>query len=716
MYGVVRQQQPVPFHMPGPFQNIMANNGSTVKPDLRTDKNAKKRRGSYKTRGGRGYIEARTEGSTLSETKHFLGANSRNRWQKQFPKSSPTSRAADDVQDFNSYTPRTPFSAARKTSKSKGAQFDVGMSKQECIAFGEDLKKDRRRDGQNGQKANDNEVDKKQKQNEARSEAQHGSSLSTRGKSREDINKVNLQRVSRDLSLQSEVTCQDPQQHMRFFSRRPQTPNIQITNVHSNHELLSPATLTSPPSPRRHMAEMLEQRTSQSLISQPPSLAARNADVIDIFLDNNDFTDLEGDPARQDKERKKLRALRVESFKRRGEERTKRRQLRRLESTKIKADAAFMKFVTKKMAQPPVSSQSYLKQSGDLISDLNPYYVAMQAARNEYGDLEDDYNQLAESLDDFEFKLAQAESRVYKTPQGDTDLLANSTDTGDLSWDEKSDTSWADEHAYHPLHAKLLDKLGDLDLATERLNYWKQKLDQDQWTLQYGAHLEHENKGGLEKLNAGVKELRDRLEGVKNERSRIFYEVELLRARCEEEGIYLQIYSPMAEDFSEDIDALQVDKDSQMNTSPSGRAKESEAHIFTSLFPTLVDKKQDLKAMINEIDEIDLTKTSKFPTFLDKQADLDIFITQFDEDNKNDRINRWLFYGLRVSPLAIDLLAQIILDRMIIDLNKINTENIQHLVASTWFSDEANYLADQFIQPNSQTCETHGHYLHSVPT
>jgi hypothetical protein len=691
---------------------------SDGKLDARIYENAKRMPAAYMSRDSRESFEVPTAGPTVLETNFFHEIiPPGNQWQSRLQTLSPKSTYADDVRNYRSYTTQNSPTTAPTTSMSAGAQFKVEMSyKQQFNASAEDLKEDRWWVGEDEQKADENDENKQQQRNEGWSEAKQDSSTSTeKGLIRDDV-KVNVGRVGHNLSLQSDVTCEYPQRNMTFLAR-PQTPNIQITNVYSHrNEFLSPVTPISPPSPRSHMTEILEQRSSQSPVLDQPTLAARKTDAIDVFLNSDDFTDLVGNPELQEKERKNLRALRIESFKRRGELRTRRQQLRRLEYNKIEADAAFMKFVTKRMAQTPLPSQGSLKQSGDLVSDLDTYYAAMQAARDEYSDLEGEYNQLSESLDDLEFKLAQAESRVYKTPQGTNDLPIDSTGTKDLLWDEKSDTSWAEEQEYHPLHAKLLDKLGDLDLVTEKFDYLKQKLDHDQRMLrEHGADLEYESKESFEQLNASVKELTHRLGVTENERSRIVSEFEVLKANCEYEGIYLQTYSTQAEDFSEDISALEFEKDNQIDLQAGGVAKDSAKRTFTSLFPSLVDKKKDLDAMISEFDETDLSKPNKVTTFRDKQTELDIFITHFDEGNKSDRINRWLFHALRVSPLGIDLLAQIIL-KVSTDISKINTENVKHFVASTWFTDEANYSSDHFTQPISHTCATQWHHAYTAPT
>ena len=122
--------------------------------------------------------------------------------------------------------------------------------------------------------------------------------------------------------------------------------------------------------------------------------------------------------------------------------------------------------------------------------------------------------------------------------------------------------------------------------------------------------------------------------------------------------------------------------------------------------------------MVNEFDETNLTKPKNLPTFLNKEEDLDVFITQFEEGNKSDRINRWLFHSLRVSPLDIDLLARMILDIVMIDTDNPDMEDVsvcQRSVALAWFIDKANFPADQFLQPRTQTYLTQGDYLHQLP-
>jgi hypothetical protein len=528
---------------------------------------------------------------------------------------------------------------------------------------------------------------------------------------RDDTN-INTGHSHPDMNLRIGVTWREPPQEDATFLVRPLTPNPQMANSRPDpKERLRPSTPNSPPSPRTYMTEMIERRTAQNPIPQSPSVAPRKTDIVDMFL-SDDFIDLAKDPAILEKDRKILRELRVDSFKRRGELRTKRQRLQRQESIKIEADAAFMKFVTIHMSEAHLRSRTPLKQPENFIYDLNTYYAAMQAARNEYGPMEDDYNELTESLDELEFKLVQAESRVYKTPRDATTIPATSTATNGVPSDKSSELSWQDEQTYHPLHAKLLDKLGDLDLAVERSDYLKQRLDYDQRALrENGAATTYQESKVSEELKASVEDLSNRLITVEQEIAKIFSEVEVLKAECEEEGIYLQTHSQYAEDFLKDIDSLDAERDNYLDGSASTNSGEPDERTFTLLFPTLADKKKDLKTLITEFDEINLSNPNKFPVFLGKETDLDVFITQFDEDNKSDRINRWLLHGLWISPLGIDLFAQIIVDIVNIDINKLHTDitRWQNFIASTWFVDGANYPPGRFIQPPSQTCVSRRH-------
>ncbi|EPE26721.1 hypothetical protein GLAREA_02635 [Glarea lozoyensis ATCC 20868] len=512
--------------------------------------------------------------------------------------------------------------------------------------------------------------------------------------------------VDSGTSFLGTVTCRSTQD-----DEWNQRPKIVTSNAQSNRdERLSPSTPISPQSPRQHITEILAGKVSQIQIHQSTTLMPQNADVFEMFLNNNDSADQSADPEVQERATNNLKTLRMEAFRRRGELRTKRQQLRRQEYVKTEADARFIKFLTINMSNPFRNS---LDRSGSLASDIQPYWEALQSARNKYGPMEYEYNQLTDSLDELEFKLTKAESQVYNTASSVTapteDLFDDPPGLDESHWDDLSEASWADEHTYHPLHAKLLDKLGDLDLAKEKSDYFKRKLDDDRRALnKLAVAAESKATEDFQEMKASVEDLIQRLNDVESNIAKLLTEVEVLTARCGSEGIYLPQHSEEAEDFLEDIELLSTAKESHLLANSSVPSSEPHRNFFLQ-FPTLVDKKKDLKAMVNEINDNELRKPNTFPTFLDESTELDNFITQFEEGNKSDRINRWLLHSLRISPLDIDLLAQIVLDIVIIRHNMpaLDASQYQHLVASTWFTDGANHPADHYIQYQSPTYLTH---------
>lgn len=82
-----------------------------------------------------------------------------------------------------------------------------------------------------------------------------------------------------------------------------------------------------------------------------------------------------------------------------------------------------------------------------------------------------------------------------------------------------------------------------------------------------------------------------------------------------------------------------------------------------------------------------------FPTSVEDRAKLEFLITEFDENNKSDRINRWLLYKLQTSPLEIDLLARIFLKLV----NILDFRQWEEKVLYFWGRDTANKPPGAFI-------------------
>ncbi|KAG9234460.1 hypothetical protein BJ875DRAFT_461418 [Amylocarpus encephaloides] len=420
---------------------------------------------------------------------------------------------------------------------------------------------------------------------------------------------------------------------------------------------------SQPQSPRNHLRTLQEQ---QNRLSGSPHFEPLT-DPIEVFLSQDDCSDAGADPVRLEKERRKLRGLRVSIFKQRAALRTKRMQLRRMESTKITADEEFMKFVRERMHKPTLLVQSPSAQTNSTLED---HFTALQTARNKYGPMEDEYSRSVEALDDLEFQLAQAEGRVYKGRTPRSDDLDDDLEVKDPSSENGSalSLSWTEQEDYHPLLLQYLGRLGDLDLAEERseaIEYERKALLHDH----HGEDVSDHNQALI------LKELLSTHTSTQIEITEIKLDIERLWVKCQEEDVEIP-----ALDADSIPPRLRTDGDDLTEVKDIVHVSRPFSEHNHSMFPLLI------------------------PTSNAGKANHQVLITEFDEGNKSDRINRWILHGLQISPLDIDLLAQVFLDVMkVIDFTRLHTDvtSWQDRVLALWYSDGANTSADRFKQKYS---------------
>ncbi|KAF4637805.1 hypothetical protein G7Y89_g281 [Cudoniella acicularis] len=419
-----------------------------------------------------------------------------------------------------------------------------------------------------------------------------------------------------------------------------------------------------PPSPRSHI----------HALQKFPNLPSRSyAGPMERYLAQDDLTVFQQDDPEQVEENKtRLRSLRINVIRLRLQLRTKRKELREKESAKIVADEAFMRCVRQTMALPLTPDFNMEPTSS---APLNQYFAAMQQARDDYGPLEYDYNRLEDSLDEAEFELAKIEGRLYRNnPLEVTDSELSMPPIHKTAASSGSDLELSlDGHEnYHPLHAEYLSRLGDLDLAIESYHNTKQELEillQEQETRsRLGIELNEDQRFSLEDLPLRETALQEEITELETE-------IDQLRSRCLEEGIDIDESS----DWTSSADArgapINGDSGSTKNLNiPDIRRPPSE--YSHSMFPLLFPESDDGKAHLKDL------------------------ITEFDEGNKNDRINRWLLYTLRTSPLEVDLLALVFLQLAnILDFRQWCTDlhQWQLHVLSLWEKDGANRSPEAFV-------------------
>lgn len=258
---------------------------------------------------------------------------------------------------------------------------------------------------------------------------------------------------------------------------------------------------------------------------------------LDNFLDQwDDFMDFSHNPDRMEEEWRRLRSLRINVLRLRDQLRKKRDELRKSELNKSSSDDAFMKYIRQRHHTAVVES---LRDQIFVDPTLESHFKTMQAVRDDYGSLEDDYKILEERLDDEELELAKVEGRFYRnkiqsvaaasdlnlrgtefyTPPPTESFLGFSTDS---------------LQATHPLYANYLSRLGDLDLAKERLQDMILErgdlLRLRESKLVVGMDLNNDEKKFLENLPLRETELQQEIEKIKKD-------IGQLKEKCLEAGI-----------------------------------------------------------------------------------------------------------------------------------------------------------------------------------
>ncbi|KAH8671859.1 hypothetical protein BGZ60DRAFT_514574 [Tricladium varicosporioides] len=312
--------------------------------------------------------------------------------------------------------------------------------------------------------------------------------------------------------------------------------------------------------------------------------------------------------------------------------------------------------------------------SGHAKSDLKSIAQLIekwQAARNDYGPLEDDCNLLEDRLNGEEFQLARMEDEYYRRldptkylptpgiPRYEEPSVQSNSQMAGLSLEEFSDLE------YHPQVANFLSKLGDLDLLREHYD----ELIEEQESLA-------EEKLSLAKvqrsLGSKAQDILDSWDSVKDDilikLNALEDEVGRLRQDCLSKGLINEEDDPTdfeiqeQASFSEDTDVVSQD------------------HI---------------------------SEYVKYPSLLPRQGVKENVLppTEFEPDEKPDKspgsVNQWLLNRLRSSALDVRLLASITEEW--IEIMSIPWEE---LVLNAWFKDGTSKQPERRVYTSSMS--THG--------
>jgi hypothetical protein len=450
---------------------------------------------------------------------------------------------------------------------------------------------------------------------------------------------------------------------------------------------------------------------------------------VPVHIDEKNDSD--GHPALDEIDEGRIHNLRTKALKLRSRIRSGRRELLSKQRAKSLADEAFMKYIREYRPAPQAilsnSLDSPALTSGNPV--LEAHYTAMQAARNDYGPVEDEYNLMEEELDEIDYELAILEARSTKTgAKRNSDYVPTQTSKRPPSPESFFGLSDTLEKTHH-LKADLLSRLGDLDLAREQLQNLQHEREQllavQESRSSLGLDISEYERCFLADFSAAEAAIRGEIGELEED-------IEQIKSKCLEAGVDISesnsgSYEGSIKNTSEETVgeteesgtswndlALQQLKDYNPTTpwselglvfrtaKTSDRSIDIKVHnvLNTQYKPAntqVLDKRQRLVYSRPE------SFYSMFPLLLpnsDKgKADLDVLIAEFEEKDKNDRINRWMLHKLRTSYYEVDLLLRVFFEfAKIVDFRHwpTGTTEWELWVLLHWKWDKANKPAHFF--------------------
>lgn len=294
-----------------------------------------------------------------------------------------------------------------------------------------------------------------------------------------------------------------------------------------------------------------------------------------------------------------------------------------------------------------------------------------QAARDAYGPLEDDCNDLEDQLSAKEFELDRLEEAFYKRAPEDVTIAsdrpltpAGLEDPGNYPISVGYSDHEDEILEFHPLVSRFLDKLGDLDLLKERLDDLideKRAMEEERVKRgKFGYHLSEDDTKWLADAHNVEEGLTDQIRALEKE-------LEYLKADCLEKGLVDKDGEPTG--F---LNAEQQTFTGDADVDPRGHTSEYVKFPILLRHPGFVrpDHKADRRTgpltradtrMMKGI----LSSAETYPTTL--------------------RINEWLLFRLRESALDVNLLVRTF--QAFSSIFNIFDDRWQFAVLDFWFRD-----------------------------
>jgi hypothetical protein len=397
---------------------------------------------------------------------------------------------------------------------------------------------------------------------------------------------------------------------------------------------------------------------------------------------NVDYQTQQQSPAMFDKEWGSIEKLRNRTRILRSQLQELRKELRQKQYAKSAADDYLIQYFRRNTSSATALDQDMSQQQTTLSSLLQE----CQEARDQYGPLEDDCNLMEDQLGREEVELTKLEAHFY----GQQTELQNlggriSSAVIDSPAVASTDSEVGSDDNFHPRVSEYLSKLGDIDILQERLdeNYEEKETLEEEKAYRLRLPLPRD-------LGEDEQEWLDNFDSVE---AGLLAELKIAEAKahelknvCLEAGLIDENGNPTSFETQE----KQYFKDEEM--------------IDKKNCPESFDAPEERKLTDLEGDnavgaKYQVSDFVKFPALLAEHGTKEIQLKdcwheqQPNElfDSTGDRINQWLLFQLRLSPLCVILLAQIYetLSGTPIKFTENWQNKWQHLVLDYWWKDKA---------------------------
>jgi hypothetical protein len=383
----------------------------------------------------------------------------------------------------------------------------------------------------------------------------------------------------------------------------------------------------------------------------------------------------------------RIQQLRADNWSLRSRIREMRNNLRELQRAKSDADDILFRRLT-------VHGLGFGKESLQLMGQktLDELMHDCQAARDAYGPLEDDCNELEDQLSGKEFELDRLEEEFYKRRPEDITVPSDRplTPVGIQNAENyPSSVGYPDEEdevsEFHPLVSRYLSKLGDLDILQERLvDHLDEKrcLEEERdRRSRFGLSLDPEDSQWLDNALNGQEDLTDKIRTLQED-------LEVMKANCLDQGLVDQDGEPISFQRRE-----QQSFDGEADVDPRGHI--SEYVRFPILLPhpgiAKPDQKPDSTRRIGPLTRADM-RTMK------------MLLSSAETYPKTSRINEWILDQLRGSALDVNLLARTF--QAMSGILSILDERWQIAVLRVWFRDSTMRNADGGLREYTDSMTT----------